>query len=128
MNKVNQPKRAYHQVDLWKRKDLIETITRKDETMKVAAKRLGINYCTAKHIMKVFRRSGSHETDLMRKKKRMKFEMREKVLNDSQFSDYLQIKNMTQTQGYAPATIFNRDENIRNTSIEENKEDLLENL
>lgn len=39
--------------------------------MKDCSKRLGINYCTAKHIMKVYRKTGSCETDLMRKKKHL---------------------------------------------------------
>lgn len=92
MNKVKQTKRAYQQVDLWKRKELIDCVNRKQETMKECAKRLQINYCTAKHIMKVFRRSGSYETDLMRKKKQKEQALRQRVLNDSQFAQYTQAE------------------------------------
>jgi hypothetical protein len=69
--KTNQRngKRPYKHIELWKRKELIRCVTGKEETMKDCSKRLGINYCTTKHIMKVFRRTGSCETDLMRKKK-----------------------------------------------------------
>jgi hypothetical protein len=69
--KTNQRngKRPYKHIELWKRKELIQCVTSKEETMKDCSKRLGINYCTTKHIMKVFRRTGSCETDLMRKKK-----------------------------------------------------------
>ena len=56
--------------------------------MKDCAKRLNINYCTAKHILKVYRRTGSYETDLMRKKKEKNEELKFRVLNDSQFADY----------------------------------------
>lgn len=81
-------KRAYQQIDLSKRQELIECVMQKKETMKDCAKRLLINYCTAKHILKVYRRTGSFETDLMRKKKEKDDELRQKVLNDSQFADY----------------------------------------
>lgn len=88
MNKSKQTKRAYQQVDLWKRKELVDSVNRKEETMKECAKRLNINYCTAKHIMKVWRRSGSYETDLMRKKKQKEQALRQRVLNDAQFAEY----------------------------------------
>jgi hypothetical protein len=64
-------KRAYQLIDLWKRQELIQSVTSKEETMKDCSKRLEINYCTAKHIMKVYRKTGSSETDLMRKKKQL---------------------------------------------------------
>mmetsp|Transcript_13115 Transcript_13115/g.11594 ORF Transcript_13115/g.11594 Transcript_13115/m.11594 type:complete len:158 (+) Transcript_13115:204-677(+) len=97
---TNTNKRAYQQIDLWKRKELIESVNKKEETMKDAAKRLGINYCTAKHIMKVFRRSGSYETDLMRKKKQKEHELREKVLNDHQFAEMTTLKSIPQKPVY----------------------------
>lgn len=98
MNKSKQTKRAYQQVELWKRKELIDSVNRKEETMKECAKRLGINYCTAKHIMKVFRKSGSYETDLMRKKKEKEQALRERVLNDAQFADYTQFEHLQNKQ------------------------------
>jgi hypothetical protein len=39
-------------------------------TIKEAAKKLRINYSTAKHIVKIFRRTGQVETVLMQKRKR----------------------------------------------------------
>ena len=96
--KTTSQKRAYQQIDLWKRKELIQCVIRKEETMKDCAKRLGINYCTAKHIMKVYRRTGSFETDLMRKKKQKEQELRQRVLNDTQFADYAQSKVAVSSQ------------------------------
>ena len=84
----NKSKRAYQHIELWKRKELIECVNKKEETMKDCSKRLGINYCTAKHILKVYRKTGSFETDLMRKKKEKDEELNQKVLNDSQFSEF----------------------------------------
>lgn len=81
-------KRAYQHIELWKRKELVEKVSTREETMKDWSKRLGINYCTAKHILKIFRRTGSIETDLMKKKKEKEEELRQRVLNDSQFADY----------------------------------------
>lgn len=87
-SKKSKGKRAYQHIDLWKRKELIQRVSNKKETMKDCAQRLGINYCTAKHILKVYRKTGSFETDLMRKKKEKDEELRQKVLNDAQFADY----------------------------------------
>lgn len=103
-NKSLKSKRAYQQVDLWKRKELIDCVRSKQETMKDSAKRLGINYCTAKHILKVYRRSGSYETDLMRKKKKQHEELRQKVLNDSQFADLTMKELDTCSQGAQGST------------------------
>lgn len=88
LSQKSKDKRAYQQIELWKRQELIECVTSRQETMKDCAKRLDINYCTAKHILKVYRRTGSYESDLMRKKKERDEELRQKVLNDSQFADY----------------------------------------
>ena len=121
MNKAKQNKRAYQQIDLWKRKELIDTIVRKDETMKDAANRLNINYWTAKHIMKVYRRSGSYETDLMRKKKKREYELKEKVLHDSQFADY------TQLEPSSKISISNKTiekESTQNWTFEKNQEQM----
>mmetsp|Transcript_36457 Transcript_36457/g.36063 ORF Transcript_36457/g.36063 Transcript_36457/m.36063 type:complete len:157 (+) Transcript_36457:23-493(+) len=117
MNTSNQTKRAYQQVELWKRKELIDTVNKKEETMKECAKRLGINYCTAKHIMKVFRKSGSYETDLMKKKKEKEQALRERVLNDTQFADYIkfdypQYKQMNQGIESHESTSHDTDEQV----------------
>jgi hypothetical protein len=81
-------KRPYQQIELWKRIELIDCVFQRRETMKDCAKRLNINYCTAKHILKVYRKTGSYETDLMRKKKVKSEELKFRVLNDSQFAEY----------------------------------------
>lgn len=86
--KKNKNKRAYQHIELWKRKELIECVNKKEETMKDCSKRLGINYCTAKHILKVYRKTGSFETDLMRKKKEKDEELKQRVLSDSQFAEF----------------------------------------
>ena len=86
--KKNKNKRAYQHIELWKRKELIECVNKKEETMKDCSKRLGINYCTAKHILKVYRKTGSFETDLMRKKKEKDEELKQRVLNDTQFAEF----------------------------------------
>jgi len=81
-------KRAYKLIEMWKRIDLIDSVTSKAETMKDCSIRLGINYWTAKHIIKVYRSTGSYETDLTRKKKQKDLELKQKVLNDSQFEEF----------------------------------------
>jgi hypothetical protein len=67
-NKKNG-KRSYVQCELWKRQTLIEKVEKEGLTIKDAAKELGINYSTAKHIMKVFRHTGEVETKIMMKRK-----------------------------------------------------------
>ena len=83
-DKAPRKKRAYQNIELWKRQDLVESITSRRETMKDASERLGINYCTAKHIMKVYRRTGSIKTIVMRKKEAKQSEIKEKVLKATQ--------------------------------------------
>lgn len=112
MNKTKQNKRAYQQIDLWKRKELIDSVNRKEETMKECAQRLGINYCTAKHIMKVYRRSGSYETDLMRKKKQKEQTLRERVLGEFNFAQIDSSQQKLMLQGKADD--INSHESTRN--------------
>ena len=52
-----------------KRFNLIKMVEGGGITIKETAKRLGINYCTAKHILKVYRDSGSIESLLHWKRK-----------------------------------------------------------
>jgi hypothetical protein len=98
--KTNQRdgKRPYKHIELWKRKELIRCVTRKEETMKDCSKRLGINYCTTKHIMKVFRRTGSCETDLMRKKNQ-----HVRILTDNKSSTY-NVGEFSSLHGQSTAT------------------------
>lgn len=104
-NRKNK-KRAYQHIELWKRMELIDCVNSKEETMKDCSKRLGINYCTAKHILKVYRKTGSYETDLMRKKKEKDEELKQRVLNDAQFADYAmqEYKPVAEKKAYLPST------------------------
>jgi len=45
-------------VELSKREDLVRVIEEEKITIKEAAIKLGINYSTAKHIMKTFKKTG----------------------------------------------------------------------
>ncbi len=56
-------------VELEKRRELVNIIERDGITIKEAANILNINYSTAKHIVKTFRRTGQLETQLMKKRK-----------------------------------------------------------
>ena len=56
-------------VDLEKRRRLVEYIEYEGITIKEAALLLGINYSTAKHIVKTYKRTGEVETQVMKKKK-----------------------------------------------------------
>ena len=60
-------KRPYHYIELWKRKQIIECSITKSESIKKCAKRLGVKYITAKHIVKVFKETGKMETKIMQK-------------------------------------------------------------
>lgn len=60
-------KRSYSYVELWKRQEIIDTYINKNESVKKCALRLGVKYITAKHIVKVFKRTGRIETKLMSK-------------------------------------------------------------
>ena len=65
----NSLKRSYVQVDLKNREDLIDLVETQGMTIKDAAKRLLINYSTAKHIVKVFKKTGDTETVLMKRRR-----------------------------------------------------------
>ena len=66
---IKNKKRGYVQWELWKREALIEKVDQEGMTIKDAAKEIGINYSTAKHIVKVYRKTGTVETKMMKKKK-----------------------------------------------------------
>lgn len=83
---AKKDKRAYQHVDLWKRKELIDCVKKREETMKDCAKRLGINYSTAKHILKVYRRTGSIETDLMKKRKEKNMKLQQKLSKQAEIN------------------------------------------
>ena len=61
-------KRGYVQCELWKRQSLVEKVEKDGMTIKDAAKALDINYSTAKHIIKVFHKTGQVETKIMMKR------------------------------------------------------------
>ncbi len=67
----NKGKRSYVPVELEKRQQLLTIIDNEGLTIKEAAVKLGINYSTAKHIVKTFKRTGTLETQLMKKKKQV---------------------------------------------------------
>jgi transposase len=55
-------KRNYTPVDLEKRKILVKIVDEEGITIKEAAQRLNLNYSTAKHIVKTFKKTGKIET------------------------------------------------------------------
>lgn len=67
-------KRNYTYIELWKRKAIIECFLNKNESVKKCAQRLGVKYITAKHIVKVYKRTGNIETKLMKKSSNKVFE------------------------------------------------------
>ena len=64
-------KRPYSYVELWKRKKIIECSLTRKETVKKCAQRLGVKYITAKHIVKVYKRTGQIETKITKKSSNM---------------------------------------------------------
>mmetsp|Transcript_23658 Transcript_23658/g.18099 ORF Transcript_23658/g.18099 Transcript_23658/m.18099 type:complete len:87 (-) Transcript_23658:730-990(-) len=55
---TSKSKRSYVPVELSKREDLVRVIEEERITIKEAALKLGINYSTAKHIMKTYKKTG----------------------------------------------------------------------
>jgi transposase len=55
-------------VELEKRQKLIQAVEEEGLTIKEAAQNLKINYSTAKHIVKVFKRTGEVQTQMMTKR------------------------------------------------------------
>lgn len=55
---IFRTKRSYIPVELDKRQKLIQAVEEEGLTIKEAAQNLKINYSTAKHIVKVFKRTG----------------------------------------------------------------------
>lgn len=55
---TSKNKRSYVPVELSKREDLVRVIEEEKITIKEAAMKLGINYSTAKHIMKTYKKTG----------------------------------------------------------------------
>jgi transposase len=62
-------KRKYEFVDIQKRLKLVEIVEQKGYTIKEASRLMDINYSTAKHIIKEYKRTGTVETQLMKKQK-----------------------------------------------------------
>lgn len=55
-------KRSYTYIELWKRKAIIQCALDKSKSIKKCAKDLGVKYITAKHIVKLFKKTGRIET------------------------------------------------------------------
>ena len=62
-------KRNYSYIKLGTRQRLISLVYKEGFQIKEAAQMIGMNYSTAKHIIKIFKRTGSIETKLMIKNK-----------------------------------------------------------
>lgn len=62
-------KRNYNYIQLSTRKTLIKLVYKDGMQIKEAAAMIGINYSTAKHIIKTFKKTGNIETRLMLKNK-----------------------------------------------------------
>jgi DNA-binding NarL/FixJ family response regulator len=65
---IFRTKRSYIPVELEKRQRLIKAVEEEGLTIKEAAQNLKINYSTAKHIVKVFKRTGEVATQLTGKR------------------------------------------------------------
>lgn len=66
---VSKRKRNYSYIKLGTRQRLISLVYKEGFQIKEAAQMIDINYSTAKHIIKLFKRTGSIETKLMQKNK-----------------------------------------------------------
>lgn len=55
---IFRTKRSYMPVDVDKRQKLIKAVEEEGMTIKVASHNLKINYSTAKHIVKLYKRTG----------------------------------------------------------------------
>ena len=62
-------KRSYIPVNLEKRQRLIKAVNDHGLTIKEAAQILNINYSTAKHIVKFYKKTGGVQTEMMLKRK-----------------------------------------------------------
>lgn len=62
---IFRTKRSYVPVDVDKRQKLIKAVEEDGLTIKEAAQSLKINYSTAKHIVKVYKRTGEITTQVM---------------------------------------------------------------
>lgn len=111
-------KREYNKIPKDIRKQLLETIEEGQLTIKAAAQQLGINYSSAKNIVKIFRQqeridvmiktSGRRVVSKMLKKdktlKRFTAKRTHLAVN-SQFHNSNAIPNKTSTVKYSPETI-----------------------
>jgi endonuclease V-like protein UPF0215 family len=61
---IFRTKRSYIPVEVEKRQKLIQLVEEDGLTIKEAAQNLKINYSTAKHIVKVFKRTGEVQTQI----------------------------------------------------------------
>jgi len=110
-------KREYHYIELWKRKEIIEWFQSKKESIKKCSQRLGIKYITAKHIVKIYKKTGKIETKIMRQSQRKSIEQQiyESNLWEHNYADD-KYSNFTPKTGISMLTEINNDQCIIDTN------------
>jgi predicted transcriptional regulator len=68
-SEIFRTKRSYIPVENNKRQRLIKAVEEEGLTIKEAAQNLKINYSTAKHIVKVYKKTGDVSTSMLNKRK-----------------------------------------------------------
>jgi predicted transcriptional regulator len=68
-SEIFRTKRSYIPVEVNKRQQLIKAVDEEGLTIKEAAQNLKINYSTAKHIVKVYKKTGDVSTSMLNKRK-----------------------------------------------------------
>ena len=68
-SEIFRTKRSYIPVEVNKRQQLIKAVEEEGLTIKEAAQNLNINYSTAKHIVKVYKKTGDVSTSMLNKRK-----------------------------------------------------------
>jgi predicted transcriptional regulator len=68
-SEIFRTKRSYIPVEVNKRQQLIKAVEEEGLTIKEAAQNLKINYSTAKHIVKVYKKPGDVSTSMLNKRK-----------------------------------------------------------
>ena len=114
-------KRGYVQWELWKRQSLVEKVDREGLTIKDAAKELEINYSTAKHIMKVYRKSGEVETKIMMKRKSKESSSQEQ---DSEWDFAMSNQDYAQNFAQSNPCYYNYNTNTCFLPIDEKMQDV----
>jgi hypothetical protein len=121
VKEATRGKRAYVQCELWKRKSIVEKVEKGGMTIKDAAIELGINYSTAKHIMKVYRKSGDVETKIMMKRKTKDLSSEEHYYDRNiAMNPLMTMQNIPQANSY----YYDREINSCQLPIDEKMQDV----